>query len=142
MLAASDLSGINLGTEHRLLGTRDERPIEAPEPLAPGMPLTKLVQLGISQEHFAPEILDLTLAELAKQSVRPVLIALDGAQNLFRPTGMKDGSFREIDSFVLNVSRALIRLARGSQRLVGFELIGMMSTWTMEILSLICCATE
>lgn len=119
MLGSSDLKGLTLGSNQRLFGTKDERLVEAPEQLVPDLPLTNLIHLGTTQPHFAPVVLDLVLGVLANQSVRPVLIALDGAQNLFRPSAYKDGSFRELDSFVLNVPRALLRFAKGSERLVS-----------------------
>ncbi|KAG0139977.1 hypothetical protein CROQUDRAFT_53932 [Cronartium quercuum f. sp. fusiforme G11] len=117
MLAQSDLAGLTLSSEHRLSGTKDERLIESPDLLASGLPLTSLIHLATSQPHFAPAALDIALEVLSKQTLRPVLLALDGAQNLFRPSNYKDESFREIDSFVLSVPRALVRFARGSQRL-------------------------
>ncbi|KAH9815359.1 mitochondrial ribosomal death-associated protein 3-domain-containing protein [Melampsora americana] len=116
MLSSSNLGGINLDQEYQLFGMKDEKSIEASEPLTTGLPITNLIQMGINQPHFAPMILEIVFDLLSHQTLRPVLFALDGVQNLFRPTCYKDGNFQEIDSFVLNVPRALVRFARGSRK--------------------------
>ncbi|EGG06776.1 uncharacterized protein MELLADRAFT_106244 [Melampsora larici-populina 98AG31] len=116
-LKSSNLGGINLDQEYKLYGMKDEKLIESTEPIQVGLPITNLIQIGIHQPHLAPKVLEIVLDVLAHQTLRPMLLALDGVQNLLKPSGYKDGSFQDIDSFVLNVPRALLRFARGSIRL-------------------------
>lgn len=115
--AANNLDGLAITKPTKLFGTKDDRTIDFEEEVLSGTPLLKFLQIGIQQVHLAPHVLDIALEELANQSTRPVLIAIDGAQNLFKPSDYVDGSFRQIDSFALSVPRLLLSFARGTKKL-------------------------
>ncbi|KAI8461699.1 mitochondrial ribosomal death-associated protein 3-domain-containing protein [Phakopsora pachyrhizi] len=118
LLSLNDLSGLIVKNSKELFGTRDEQFVEAQDPpISTGLPLTSLIQMGIQNPHFGPVVLDAVLEELSQQTVRPVLLAIDGAQNLFKTSGYLDGSFRPIDSFALNVPRLLVSFARGTRKM-------------------------
>ncbi|MBW0524751.1 hypothetical protein O181_064466 [Austropuccinia psidii MF-1] len=117
LYSLNDLNGLTVSKSQKLFGTKDERLVEFTEEIPVGSPLAKLILTGIQQPHLAPIILDIALEELSNQTMKPVLLAIDGVQNLFKPTEYLDGSFQAIDSFALNVSRSLIEFARGNKKL-------------------------
>ncbi|PLW07204.1 hypothetical protein PCANC_06814 [Puccinia coronata f. sp. avenae] len=116
LTAVNDLEGLTNTKSRKLFGTKDDRTVDYEHEIPAGSPLTKLIQLGISQIHLAPNVLEIVFEELARQSLRPVFFAIDGAQNLFKPSDYVDGSFRQIDSFAFNVGRLLLNFARGTQK--------------------------
>jgi small subunit ribosomal protein S29 len=118
LTAVNDLEGLTNTKSRKLFGTKDDRTVDYEHEIPAGSPLTKLIQLGISQIHLAPNVLEIVFEELARQSLRPVFFAIDGAQNLFKPSDYVDGSFRQIDSFAFNVGRLLLNFARGTQKWV------------------------
>ncbi|OAV92649.1 hypothetical protein PTTG_10042 [Puccinia triticina 1-1 BBBD Race 1] len=116
LVAVNDLEGLTLTKARKLFGTKDERTVDYEEEIASGTALSKFAQLGIQQIHLAPNVLEIVFEELARQTVKPVFFAIDGAQNLFKPSDYVDGSFRQIDSFAFNVARLFLNFARGTQK--------------------------
>jgi small subunit ribosomal protein S29 len=96
--------------------------VDYEEEIRIGTGLKKLAQLGIQMAHLAPNVLQILFEELAAQSQKPVFFAIDGAQNLFKPSDYVDGSFRKIDSFAFNVARLFLNFARGTQKWVNESL--------------------
>lgn len=115
LTAVNDLEGLKTSKSVKLFGMIDEKMVESEEEIPSGVPLSKFVQIGIQKTHLAPNVLEIVLDELAIQTQIPVFFAIDGAQNLFKPSDYVDGSFRKIDSFGFNVPRLFLKFARGTQ---------------------------
>ncbi|EFP76808.2 uncharacterized protein PGTG_02269 [Puccinia graminis f. sp. tritici CRL 75-36-700-3] len=116
IIAINDLEGLTLTKGCKLFGTKDDRMVDYEEEIPAGTGLKNLAQLGIQMTHLAPNVLQILFEELAAQSQKPVFFAIDGAQNLFKPSDYVDGSFRKIDSFAFNVARLFLNFARGTQK--------------------------
>ncbi|KNZ54597.1 hypothetical protein VP01_2904g2 [Puccinia sorghi] len=118
LATVNDLESLTNTKTRKLFGTKDDRMVDYEQEIPAGTSLSKLIQIGVNQIHFAPNVLEIVFEELAAQSLRPVFFAIDGAQNLFKPSDYVDGSFRQIDSFAFNVGRLFLNFARGTQKWV------------------------
>jgi len=116
LVTVNDLGSLTNTKTRKLFGTKDDRTVDYEQEIPAGAPLSNLVQIGVNQIHFAPNVLEIVFEELAAQSLKPVFFAIDGAQNLFKPSDYVDGSFRQIDSFAFNVGRLFLNFARGTQK--------------------------
>lgn len=79
-----------------------------------GTPLEALVKRGTEDTTSAAArqtLLEATFKTLAGQTERPVLVAVDDAQALFRTTLYKDPDFVPLEAFELGLPRALVSLA-------------------------------
>lgn len=81
-------------------------------------------------------LLELTLKTLASQTERPVLIAVDDAQSLFRTSLYRDPDFIPLESFELGLPRALLSLLTSpSSSLKRGAFISALSTSHTEFLA-------
>ncbi|KIY69448.1 hypothetical protein CYLTODRAFT_349530 [Cylindrobasidium torrendii FP15055 ss-10] len=78
-----------------------------------GQPLQELHRIAETDKYFAPQVLEVVLAELGKQKEHPVLLAVDDFQSLYGKTKYKDPHFDGITSYHLNVPRLIMEYAGG-----------------------------
>ncbi|KAH9462659.1 hypothetical protein Pst134EB_006543 [Puccinia striiformis f. sp. tritici] len=116
LISMNDLESFSTTKSYKLYGTKDDRTMDYEDEIPIGTSLPKFIQIGLQQIHLSPNVLEIVFNELATQSAKPVFFAIDGAQNLFKPTDSVDGSFRRIDSFALSVPRLFLNFARGTQK--------------------------
>lgn len=98
-------------------GVVDDQPVTS-SPLAASAPLSTIIERGVKDRAFAPRILEIVMEELAAQTERPVLVAVDSVQALYRPSDYRDPSFNRVDSFALSLPRLLLRLTTAELSLV------------------------
>lgn len=101
-----------------LSGVVDDQVIESRPPSDAKATLADLARRGIDEPAFAPAVLENILAALAKQDTYPVLLAIDSAQALYRPTKYQDASFNRLDSFALSLPRQLLEFTSARKKLV------------------------
>lgn len=78
-----------------------------------GTPLETLLKRGMDDSSSAAAkqtLLEAVFKTLSSQSERPVLVAVDDAQALFRTSLYKDPDFINLESFELGIPRALLSL--------------------------------
>ena len=82
-----------------------------------GSPVEALLKRGIDDASSAAAkqtVLEAVFKTLATQTERPVLVAVDDAQALFRTSLYKDPDFVNLESFELGLPRALLSLLTSS----------------------------
>ncbi|KAG1891671.1 mitochondrial ribosomal death-associated protein 3-domain-containing protein [Suillus fuscotomentosus] len=65
------------------LRTQTEIEIERCPPVPPDTPLVELINIGLKDQCHAPTVLDAVLAEIGRQTIFPVVLAVDDFQALY-----------------------------------------------------------
>ncbi|CCF51671.1 hypothetical protein NDA11_006406 [Ustilago hordei] len=107
------------------------------EKVEAGTSLDVLLKRGTGDSSSAATtqtILEATFKTLCTQTERPVLVAVDDAQSLFRTTLYKDPDFLPLESYELGLARALLSLLTSSAIKRG-AFISALSTTHTEFLS-------
>ncbi|KAG2045876.1 hypothetical protein BDR06DRAFT_1044271 [Suillus hirtellus] len=65
------------------LRTRTEIEIERCPPVPPDTPFVELINIGLKDQCHAPTVLDAVLAEIGRQTIFPVVLAVDDFQALY-----------------------------------------------------------
>lgn len=103
-----------------------------------GTPLETVVKRGVDDATSAAgrqTLLEAALKTLANQTERPVLVAVDDAQSLFRTSLYKDPDFIPLEAFELGVPRALLSLLLPSSAIRRGAFISTLSTSHTEFTS-------
>jgi len=93
-----------------------------------GSSLTRLIQAGIRDANFAPDILAAVLDQLAGQTTHPVLLAIDDFQALYCTSEYRDPDFKLVESYHLSIPRLLLEYAGGLKSFNRGAVIGAISS--------------
>ncbi|GAC98853.1 hypothetical protein PHSY_006448 [Pseudozyma hubeiensis SY62] len=103
-----------------------------------GTPLETLLKRGVDESSSAATkqtVLEAMFKTLSSQTERPLLVAVDDAQALFRTSLYKDPDFINLESFELGLPRALLSLLTSSSSAISRgAFIGALSTTHTEFL--------
>lgn len=100
--------------------------------LASGAQLSELIKLGTSDKTLAPAVFDAVLHEVARQTQRPVLLAVDDFQALYCKTIYRDTQFQGIKSYHLSLPRVLLEYAGGMHNFAKGAVLGAISNSSTE----------
>ncbi|THG98281.1 hypothetical protein EW026_g3884 [Hermanssonia centrifuga] len=98
-------------------------------PVRVGVPLTRLIDVGIENKSLAPVALSALFEELSQQTEHPVLLAVDDFQALYRHTTLyRDPLFHGIKPYHMSLPRLLLEYASGKKVFQRGAVLGALST--------------
>ncbi|KAG1804613.1 mitochondrial ribosomal death-associated protein 3-domain-containing protein [Suillus variegatus] len=109
------------------LRTQTEIEIERRPPVPPGTPLVELINIGLKDQGHAPTVLGAVLEEIGKQTIFPVLLAVDDFQALYCKSHYRDQHFSAIKSYHLSMPRLLLEYASGQKSFARGAVFGALS---------------
>ncbi|OCH86955.1 hypothetical protein OBBRIDRAFT_814348 [Obba rivulosa] len=96
--------------------------------LRKGDSLSSLVKAGVDEPAVAAAVLGAVMSELTKQTTRPVLLAVDDLQAMYRASQYRDPQMRSIMPYHLSVPRIILEIASGKKSFPMGAFYGAVST--------------
>ncbi|KAF8606036.1 hypothetical protein BDV93DRAFT_438114 [Ceratobasidium sp. AG-I] len=93
-----------------------------------GMPLSKLLDVGLRDQSLATEVLEATLKVLGEQNKHPVLLAVDDFQALFCMSKYRNPQYDLISAHHLTLPRMILEYASGKRVLARGAVVGATSS--------------